>query len=85
MKILLYSIKKNIIIEIDDNNVIDELYNNLSILPTVNQLMVYDKTIIKPEEYINKIRDHISRLNYKLPLFDYATKNIYLINYEDIY
>jgi hypothetical protein len=85
MRILLYNSKKDTIIESSVNVVIDELYDNLSMIPTIKQLIAYDKSIAKPEEYLNNLKDFISRLDYKLPLFDYATKNIYLIDYENIY
>lgn len=83
MQILLYNPKKDNIIELKDNDVIDDLYNNLSMIPTEQQLKKYDKTIKK--EYINELKNYISKLNNKLPLFDYATKNIYLISYDDIF
>ena len=85
MRILLYNQKKDKIIESNNNSVIVELYENLCMIPTIKQLITFDKKITNPEEYINTLKDYISKLDYKLPLFDYATKNIYLINYDDIY
>ena len=67
MKIVLFYPKENKNIEINEENVIDELYNNLAIILE------------------NDIKDYVSKLNYKIPLFDYSTKNIYLINKEDTY
>ena len=83
MQILLFNQKKDNIIEVKENTVLDELYNNLLMIPTEHQLKKHNKTIKK--EYINEIRDYISKLDYKLPLFDYATKNIYLIEYSEIF
>ena len=85
MEILLYNSKKDTIIQIKEDIVIDELYNNLSMIPTIKQLSTFNKTLTNPKEYINNLRNYISRLDYKLPLFDYATKNIYLIAHDDIY
>jgi len=85
MKILLYNKKIDKILETLPDKTLDELYNNLSMIPTIKQLNAYDSNIKDSEEYINLLRIYISRLNYKLPLFDYATKNIYLIIYDDIY
>lgn len=85
MDILLYDTKKEKIIKITDN-IVEELYDNLLMVPTIKQLKTYDKIKLdNPEEYIIKLRKYISKLDYKLPLFDYATKNIYLIAYDDIY
>lgn len=53
MKIKLYYSKENNTVEVDESNVINELYYNLAILSD------------------NEMRDYISRLNYKIPLFDY--------------
>ena len=67
MKIKLYYSKENNTVEVDEINVIDELYYKLA---TISE---------------NNMKDYISKLNYKIPLFDYSTKNIYLIPKEDIY
>jgi len=95
MKIVLYYSKKesNNIIEVDDNNIVDEMYNNLALIPSLEQLKQYNKLkeLIdeinddKIKEYINNSKIYISRLTYKIPLFDYATKNIYIVQYEDVY
>ena len=93
MKIVLYYPKDNNIIEVKDQNIIDELYNNLAMIPTYEQLKSYTKLnelvgIMdekKIKEYINLSKNYISQLDYKIPLFDYTTKNIYLITKEDVY
>ena len=95
MKIVLYYSKKEInnIIEVNEHNIIDEIYLNLAMIPTLEQLKQYpklkdiisEKSDEKILEYISGSRDYISRLEYKLPLFDYSSKNIYLIDKEDIY
>jgi len=85
MKTLFYNEKTNKIIEIKDENILDELYNNLLLIPTIEQLELSKIKIDSPDNYIESLKNYISKLNYKLPLFDYATKNIYLIPYDDIY
>lgn len=93
MKIVLYYPKDNNIIEVKDQNIIDELYNNLAMIPTYEQLKSYTKLneLVgitdekKIKEYINLSKNYISQLDYKIPLFDYTTKNIYLITKEDVY
>jgi len=85
MKILLYDEKTDKIIELKNHNIIDQIYNNLLVIPTVEQLKLSKIDINPVESYIESLRNYISTLNYKLPLFDYATKNIYLIPHNDIF
>jgi hypothetical protein len=93
MKIVLYYPKIKSIKEVDQMIILDEMYDKLAMIPTLIQLMAFDNIkqyVSNPNEsnineYINLIRDQISRLDYKIPLFDYATKNIYLIDKEDTY
>ena len=85
MNILLYYSKTNKIIEIKDN-IIDELYYNLAVIPTIEQIQKYKNTKKNNAiKLIDEYKNYISSLIYKLPLFDYDTKNIVLINNEDIY
>jgi len=83
MKILLYYPIKDNILEIDEKNIIDEMYNNLAILPTEKQLIKLN--IPNPKKYIKNQKIYISKLSYKIPLFDYITKNIYLVEKNDVY
>ena len=85
MKILLYNEKIDKIIEIKEENLIDELYNNLLMVPTIKQLETSKIKLDSNVLYIESLKNYISKLNYKLPLFDYTTKNIYIIPYDDIY
>jgi len=117
MKFVLYypKNKSNNIVIVDELNVIDELYNNLALLVSIDQLKS-DQTILdqlfklgqldlsydlakstksaasaksaklaKLEEFISEQKNNLSRLSYKIPLFDYTTKNIYLIVAEDVF
>jgi hypothetical protein len=94
MIILLYYPKEsNQLIQANDDNIIDDMYNKLAMIPTLEQLKKY-KNINKIIEevtnetltnYIMSERDYISRLTYKLPLFDYVTKNIYLVISDEVY
>jgi hypothetical protein len=121
--------KSNNIIVVDEIDVIDELYNNLAMLVTIDQLKntKNDKLIqeiIKTTDSVNISTDSVnistdsvnistdsvdvstdsvdyadvyidkfvldqkiklSKLSYKIPLFDYSTKNIYLVSADDIY
>lgn len=82
MKVILYYPKQNIINEVNDKNILDEMYDKLAMIPTSDQLKNYDKL---SDNYIEELKDYISTLSYKIPLFDYATKNIYLTNPDDVY
>ena len=104
MKIVLYYPKKDNIIEVTFNTVIDEMYMNLAMIPTMEQLLIYSDldTLFIDEstnfdsysdfdklglikKYIKNLKDFISRLKYKIPLYDHSTKNIYLTQREDVY
>jgi hypothetical protein len=111
MKFVLYypKNKSNNIVIVDELDVLDELYNNLALLVSIDQLKS-DQSILdqlfklgqfdlsvksvksaksvkstKLEEFVLEQKDNLSRLSYKIPLFDYATKNIYLIVAEDVF
>ncbi len=89
MKFVLYYPKKdkNNIVLVDENIVIDEMYYNLAIFPSLKQLQQFDKKYknVNYETFIENQKELISKLSYKLPLFDYNTKNIYLVDQDDIY
>jgi len=46
---------------------------------------IIEENKLKKNEYMSFIRNELSKLSYKIPLFDYTTKNIYLIDSDDIY
>jgi hypothetical protein len=78
MKIYLYFPKDKNIKEINKDKVIDDLYYNLATIPTDKELKQYKITS-------NELKEYISKLSYKIPLFDYQTKNLYLVEEDDIY
>lgn len=84
MKVILYY-SKDKIIEVDESIVIDELYYKLATIPTIEQLDSKKYSLNDKTNLIKKQKEYISTLVNKIPLFDYSTKNIYLVNYDDIY
>lgn len=85
MKIILFNSKTNNLVEIS-SNIIEELYYNLLIIPTKEQLKEYKKIdITESSKLIVEYKNYISKLSYKIPLFDYNSKNILIINEEDVY
>ena len=93
MIIVLFYPKSDDILEVEQDKVIDDMYEQLAMIPTIDQLKKYKniKTILEKatdktiEEYIKQEKEIISRLTYKLPLFDYNTKNLYLVDENNIY
>ena len=105
MIIILYypKIKNDNILEVNDQNIIDDMYYQLASIPTIEQFKSYKnidkivKSLNVPvpvpvpvsvpdfEQIISLYKEHISKLDYKLPLFDYSTKNIYLVSKDDVY
>jgi len=93
MKIVLFYPKTNKIIETNDDKILDSMYNDLAIIPSIDQFKSYENinNLLKQNsaetinDLINIYKQYISKLSYKIPLFDYNTKNIYLITYEDVY
>lgn len=90
-KYYLFNIDKGVIEEVKYQDVMDKLYYLEYRVPTVKE--VADKTITpnvdffkdKPEEIVTKIKYDISRVDYKVPLYDVYTDNIYLIERTDVY
>ena len=72
----------NIIKDINENNVLDELYLKLAILPNEEDL---EKYVDNPKEYLINIKKNISKITKYIPLFDIYTKNLYIINPENVY
>jgi len=85
MKIILYYKNIDKILEISDDKVLDELYYNLAMIPTIKQIKEYNNGIIDKKKFIKEEREIISKLSYKVPLFDYITKNIYLVEKNEVY
>lgn len=87
---ILYNISKNILEFIDPSSILDSIYFLGYKVPDIHELKKInkDKNFKEynfDESFINKIKDYISILEYKIPLYDIYTNNIYLINRENIY
>lgn len=90
---ILHLVKENTLMNIDKKSVMDEIYFQRARVPTKEQLLAYNKQdniskYIKskdPEIIVEEIRNNISKISYKLPLYDEYTHNMYLINREDVY
>ena len=87
---ILYNIKENILKFIEPSYILDEIYYLEYKVPNLNELKNIKKNneFIKykfDENFIENIRNYISTLEYKIPLYDIYTNNIYLINKENIY
>lgn len=81
----------------EKKEVFDQLYYLKARVPTKKQIKDYlkqrniDNQIKKffegknLDEAINEIKKQISKIDYKIPLYDEYTRNIYIINREDVY
>src|ERR1700679_1706431 len=79
--------------------VYDDLYYDKANVPTKEQIKSYiknknnDKHILNYFQKYNNdpniirfnIKDNISSIEYKIPLYDEYTKNLYIIKKEDVY
>ncbi len=90
MVIVLYYYKDDKLKITDKNEALDKIYYQLAHIPTKNQLSKDDK--IKKmfpnkseEDIINDMKTTISKVETKIPLYDEVTRNIYLINKENVY
>lgn len=86
---ILYNIEKKNLEFIVPEDILDKIYLLEYKVPNKNELKSNDKKINKILEenknIIENIKDYISNLEYKIPLFDIYTNNIYLINRENIF
>jgi hypothetical protein len=94
MSYILYNIKKNNIEEIKKENVLDKLYYNKYRIPNTEELKLYLKKnkklenidkFKKIEDYVEYIRDNISKIDNKISLYDKYNENLYLINRNNVY
>lgn len=93
MEIVLFYPKTNKIIKTNDTEILDNMYDNLAVIPSIEQFKSFKEinSLLKKnnakniDDLTNMFKQHISKLSYKIPLFDYNTKNIYLVLYEDVY
>jgi len=94
MSIILYNLEKKTFEYIDNEKVLTEIYEQHYKVPTganVKQYMKKNKDNISDffgkniSSNIKKIKEQISRLDNKIPLFDIYTENLYLVNRSNIY
>ena len=93
---ILYYVNNEQLRIVDDNDVIDDLYYQKARVPTVEDVKKYlgEKPIkeikeyfkgINIEEKILNIKRSISKIDYKVPLYDEYKKNVYIINRNNVY
>lgn len=90
MKIYLYYTNENIIREFIGDNILLDLYYKLAMIPNEKSLNDYIKknkikSIKNTKEYIEELILLISKNDSYIPLYDAQTKNLYLINRDNIY
>lgn len=78
MQILLYNNKTKVVEPVDNKDVIDNIYFQKHRVPTDEQLIKFNITS-------NTIKDSISKLENKIPLYDEYTKNIYIVDRTLVY
>ena len=94
--ILLYNTDNKILEFVKEDDVLNNLYFLKSKFPTKENITDYlkhgtDKEILKylkdkdPENILKEIKGKISRIDYSIPLYDVFTKNLYLINKDNVY
>jgi len=93
-------IKKTSSLEyVSDDTILDKIYFGIAKVPSINNIKTYDRNetnneinkIIKNlkesdyDEFIEHIKNYISSLEYKIPLYDSYTENLYIINRLSVY
>lgn len=84
---ILYNIKNKTLEFVPPEDIVDKIYLLEYKVPNKNELLSTDKKIKKMinNDTVQNIKNYISDLEFKMPLFDIYTNNIYLINRENIY
>jgi hypothetical protein len=84
---ILYNINTNILEYIEPSLIMDKIYLLEYRVPTNNDIKkintkLTEKNILKliDDNFIENIKKYISSLEYKIPLYDIYTSNIYIIN-----
>jgi len=97
MVLLLFDILKKKINYVKQSKVISDIYYLKARLPTVKELknfndfdknsLEYQKYIANGnyEKFIRYLKKEISRIDDKIPLYDLVTKNMYIVDRENIY
>jgi len=94
----MYYINSNTLKSIDQSNVLDDIYYQKAYVPSKSELENYIKSkksnakIIKYiksfdtlQDCITDIKDSISKITLKVPLYDVYSRNLYLIVRENVY
>lgn len=92
----IYNRESHVLELIDDSQTLDKIYYLEYKLPSVSDLRGYntDKTSndinkmvseLGFEEFIKNVKNHISKLEFKVPLYDIYTENLYIIHNVNIY
>lgn len=91
----LYNLETNKIIEYNEEDVIDNIYYLKAKLPTTDEMENHIKKyrdeiseFIKKngiQKSINLIKKSISKIEYKIPLYDVYSENIYIINKNNVF
>lgn len=91
---ILYDSSNNKCVNVKEYDVYDKMYYNRYKIPTKQQIEEHklkykdDKISIhfetKIDEKLSEIKKNISKIDYKIPLFDICTYNLYLVNRDDV-
>ena len=93
---ILYNINLKKLEFVNSEIIIDKIYLLEYKVPSITELKDTDKETNKEitkilklftdkKEFINEIKKYISNLEYKMPLYDIYTSNIYIINRENLF
>ncbi len=82
---ILYNINTALLEFVAPEDILDKIYLLEYKIPNKKELSKNKKKINFEDGIIEKIKDYISSLEYKMPLFDIYTNNIYLINRENLF
>lgn len=93
MEYILYNYIKETFTEIKEYEVYDKMYYDKYIIPTEQTIIEYKKKNKNHiteyfsgniNEKIKEMRENISGIDNKIPLFDICTYNLYLVNRDDV-
>lgn len=68
--------------EFDESNVVEAMYNNLCVIPSLEDIKKYK--LDNPEKYLKELKERISKISTVIPMFDIGSKNLYIIYPENI-
>ena len=93
---ILYNVKNSTLQIVKDKNVMDDLYEQRATVPTKKNVKDYlsKKPNINIKKFfakygikdgISEIKKTISKIDYKIPLYHEASKNLYVIHRNNVY